>query len=67
MQKAKSNTRSKHIGQLIFIIDFLMCVYRIYDAYEAFQMGDYPTAIFKTLAALTKLISMIGTLSKKPR
>ena len=38
----------------IFIFDFLMCVYRICDAYEAFQMGDYPTAIFKTLAAITK-------------
>ena len=44
-----------------------MCVYRIYDAYEAFQMGDYPAAIFKILAAITKLISMLGALSKKPR
>ena len=67
MQKAKRNTRNKHIRPLIFIFDFLMCVYRICDAYEAFQMGDYPTAIFKTLAAITKLISMLGALSKKPR
>lgn len=67
MQKAKRNTRNKHISPLIFIFDFLMCVYRIYDAYEAFQMGDYPAAIFKILAAIIKLFSMIGALSKKPR
>ena len=67
MQKAKRNTRNKHISPLVFIFDFLMCVYRICDAYEAFQMGDYPAAIFKILAAITKLISMLGALSKKPR
>ena len=67
MQKAKRNTRNKHISPLIFIFDFLMCVYRICDAYEAFQMGDYPAAIFKFLAAIIKLFSMIGALSKKPR
>lgn len=44
-----------------------MCVYRICGAYEAFQVGDYPAAIFKILAAITKLISMLGALSKKPR
>ena len=67
MQKAKRNTRNKHISPLIFIFDFLMCVYRIYDAYEAFQMGDYPAAIFKILAAITKLFSMIEKKKKKPR